>query len=160
MMIMAHPGSSIESILFTEFGDYFLGGDATVTASLNWFLHIPGVGTVGGTESFVDTQSSGLTSDTWSLGLDIDLVNGTVNGSPLVDLTTGQPITIPDDLNKVTFEFDNSLLASAVGPVDTAFIAKKSSNGVQVHTDCVPEPSALGLALMAMLIPFTRLRKS
>ncbi|MEM7314898.1 MAG: PEP-CTERM sorting domain-containing protein [Planctomycetota bacterium] len=155
MMIMAIPSSnSILAIEFDEFGDYFLSGDASVSAAVNWFMNVPGVGTTGGTLQFTDSTTAGnTTTGVWALDLDIDLANSTANGLPLVDLATGDDFIIPEGTNKVTFEFDNSLFAVAADELSTASIAKKASNGItiDVHTECVPEPSAASLLMLGMV---------
>jgi hypothetical protein len=145
-MIQTNSGGSISNIRFSEFGDYFLAGDSSVSASLNWFVQIPGSGTAAGTIQFTDSNPmANLVTDTWVLDLDIDLVAGTANGAPLTDISTGQPLVLPAEIPKVTFEFNNTLFASAADNLSTGFIAKKGTSGISAAV--VPEPAALTLAL-------------
>lgn len=150
MMIQSKSGP-LAGLTFAEYGDYFITGNSTISASLNWFLDIPGTGTAGGTLQVTDaTTGPSNKTMTWALEIDIDLIAGTANGAPLTDVVTGLPLALPADIQKVTFEFDNTLFAGADDVMSTAFIAKKGTTGIGIRT--VPEPSGIALSLLGMIL--------
>ena len=148
-MVIQAKQEPLAGLSFAEFGDYFITGNASVSASLNWFLEIPNSGTAAGTLQFIDSTTwPSHTSSTWSLALDVDLLAGTANGEPLIDIVTGMPLEMPDMISEVSFEFGNTLFAGAGDNLSTAFIAKEGTTGIIPRA--VPEPSGILLALLTV----------
>lgn len=141
--------NGILNIDLSEFGDYTIAGNGEVTASINWFLSIPGAsGVAAGTSTFAATSAG---TGTWQLGVDIDLANGTYDsGQPLVD-ASGNAITLPGGhIECALFEFDNTLVARAFDNTSSAFIKKKGVEGVDINVT-IPEPGTLALTLFGLL---------
>lgn len=146
----ALPGG-LSTINISEFGDYTVVGNGDVSASINWFLTIPGAsGIAAGTSSFAATSGTGA----WQLDVELDLANGTYNAGggamPLVD-ANGNAITLPSGLiPSATLEFDNTLSGTAQDLTSAAFIKKKGVDGIDV-TIGIPEPGAFAMSLFGFL---------
>lgn len=161
-IIMAQPGSTIESLTFSEFGDYQLLGlgsaDALAAASLNVFvtvLEVDGVSAdsldldpIDASDSFIDQLSlSGLVLDgTFSLEVDIDL------SAELVE----QGVVADFGVTKVSVALDNRLTTLADTGA-TSFIQKKGFT-IDVGTETpIPEPAtAVTLVVACGLAGFAR----
>ena len=149
MMIMAHPGGSVDMISFQEEGDYTLLGSGKVEASIAYFWqilevdHAPIAPVSGnGTTSFSSTSPG--SGQLWELDFDIDL------NASLASAGQGGTIT------KVNFKFDNTLSAMADDASSAAFIKKKQFGGVQIS---VPEPAGFLSAIIGLL-GLVRVRRS
>ena len=152
MMIVAKPGYALDTISFSEAGDYKIITEGIVSASVPYFWEISevdGVAVTGVTGSgiplFSDSIVSGLATGLWNIGFSVDL-NVQLAAYEASNGDLGEYVT------KATLNFDNNLAADGMNG-GTAFIKKKTFGGVTV-TSSVPEPASLGgllLGMMAML---------
>lgn len=154
-MIVAHDGFALDTLSFGEVGDYTIVTEGSVGVSLAYFWEINEVDgntitpiTGSGIEPFsAATTGSGL----WDVSFVIDLP------SELADFETENGVELGSFITKATLRFDNTLSADGLNG-GTAFIKKKTFDGIAVTT-MVPEPGTLsGLLLGLCGIAFTRRR--
>lgn len=149
--IMAHLGSSINSISIAELGDYSLGGlaggqaSAEIGAAFFWtVLEVDNVAVSMATQAvnLILSSGSGANGGKYTRPSD-DGTSVIWSGLAAIDVNAflaSQSIT--GSATKVRLTFDNTLQTSA-DTVSTAFIKKKSVD-ITVNTT-VPEPASLVL---------------
>lgn len=151
MMIEAHDGFAIDTVSFSESGDYTIVTEGIVGASVPYFWEInqvDGVAILPITGSGIDSFSSSTPgTGIWSLDFAIDLT---------AELAAHEAINgeVGDFITKATVVFDNGVSADGTNG-GTAFIKKKRIGGLTVTV--VPEPGTLvGLIVGVVAIAMRR----
>jgi len=168
-LVMVDPGSSIDDILITEFGDFSLGGlpgslaTAQVGASFFWkILEIDGspVNLPLQTQALEVTTGAGPNGGVYARPAD-DGVATPWEGSAHIDVDG----FLSDNLmvgnaTKVSLILDNTLLTAA--DQYSSAIIKKKGVGIEVFGDdiiIVPEPTSLALISLCGLVLLGRRKR-
>lgn len=171
--IMANAGKSINTLQFTELGDYTLsglnGGQAQATVGAAFFytvLEVDGAPVTLQTEtaSLQITTGAGMFGGEYNRPGD----DGTAvpwQGSVSIDLDAYLASqSLDGSVTKVRLRFDNTL-STAADAVSNAFIKKKEAGGVVITTNIpidtnqIPEPTSGLMLLVACGVIATRRRR-
>lgn len=168
MMMVAHAGQHIESIDFSERGDYTLAGVGTavtqVSATLQIFvtvLEIDGVAVTPVTLTYGSPVTIFTPGPDGSYNLVADGGIGIIwTASVSIDLSgdlAALGIDFLGGATKANVSLDNTLLAiSQHGSV--AFIQKKQFDGVGIIVTTIPEPMTLSMLALGTLALIRRRR--